>query len=277
MGELYLCATPLGNLEDITLRALRILSKVDLVIAEDTRHTRKLLSHYEIHTPMISFFEHNQDVKIPYLLEELADGREIAMVTDAGMPGIADPGYPLVRAVLAEGHRITVVPGPSAITAALVISGFLPHPFYFHGFLPREGGARRELLGELQDENRTGVFYEAPHRLCKSLQDFREIWGEKRRVAVARELTKQYEEVVRGSFAEVVAHFTAHPPRGELTLVTEGKLEQGEDAVLPVDPAALRVAVDALIKAGCGLQDACKGVGRALGLSKSEVYRAYHK
>jgi len=274
MGELYLCATPLGNLEDITLRALRVLREVDLIAAEDTRHTRKLLSHYDIHTPSTSFFEHNQITKIPYLLEELGKGKAIAVVTDAGLPGLADPGYPLVQAALAEGHRVTVVPGASAGVAALVISGFRPHPFYFHGFLPREKGERRELLKELREESRTGVFYEVPHRLQKSLQDFIEIWGGSRRVCIARELTKQFEEVLRCTFSEAAAHFKENPPRGEFTLVTEGKQEPNR--ALPADPQAVRAAVGALIQAGADLSTACKAVGRALGLSRSEVYRAYH-
>ncbi|HHW39713.1 MAG TPA: 16S rRNA (cytidine(1402)-2'-O)-methyltransferase [Syntrophomonadaceae bacterium] len=274
MGELYLCATPLGNLEDITLRALRVLREADLIAAEDTRHTRKLLSHYGIHTPSTSFFEHNQVTKIPYLLEELGKGKTVALVTDAGLPGLADPGYPLVQAALAQGHRVTVVPGASAGVAALVISGFRPHPFYFHGFLPREKGERQELLKELREESRTGVFYEVPHRLQKSLQDFVEIWGGSRRVCIARELTKQFEEVLRCTFSEAAAHFSKNPPRGEFTLVTEGKREA--EQAPPGDPRALREAVDALIRAGAEPTAAFKAVGRALGLSRSEVYRAYH-
>ncbi|MDH7578332.1 MAG: 16S rRNA (cytidine(1402)-2'-O)-methyltransferase [Bacillota bacterium] len=274
-GVLYLCGTPLGNLEDITLRALRTLGEVALIAAEDTRCTRKLLSHYGIRVPFTSFHEHNQREKVPFLLEELARGRSVALVTDAGMPGLADPGYLLVRRALTEGYRVTVVPGPSAVVAALVVSGFPPYPFYFQGFLPREGGARREFLKELEEETRTGVFYETPHRLRKTLEDFREVWGEGRRVAVARELTKQFEEVVRGSFAEVAAHFADHPPRGELTLVTEGK--RGGAPALPEDPGAVRSAVESLLRAGAELQAACKAVARALGISKSEAYRAYHK
>lgn len=274
MGELYLCATPLGNLEDITLRALRVLKEADLIAAEDTRHTRKLLSHYGIHTPATSFFEHNQAAKIPYILEELGKGKRIALVTDAGLPGLADPGYPLIRAALEEGHRVTVVPGASAAVAALVVSGFPPHPFYFHGFLPREKGERRELLKELREESRTGVFYEVPHRLLKTLEDFIEIWGGRRRVCIARELTKQFEEVLRCTFSEAAGHFRENPPRGEFTLVTEGKQEQEQD--VSAEPQAVREAVDALVRAGADLTAACKAVGRALGLSRSEVYRAYH-
>lgn len=272
MGELCLCATPLGNLEDITLRALRVLREADLIAAEDTRHTRKLLAHYGIHTPLTSFYEHNQAAKIPYLLEELRKGKRVALVTDAGLPGIADPGYPLVRAALDDGHRVTVAPGASAVVAALVVSGFPPQPFYFHGYLPREKGERRELLRELKEERRTGVFYEVPHRLLKTLEDFAEIWGAERRLCIARELTKQFEEVLRCTFAEALQHFEKNPPRGEFTIVTEGKREEPPIAA---DPQAVREAVDALLRAGADLTAACKGVGRALGLSRSEVYRIY--
>ena len=227
MGELYLCATPLGNLGDITLRALEVLQQVDLIAAEDTRHTRKLLNHFGIHTPTTSYYEHNRQAKAPRLLAELAGGKKIALVTDAGTPGIADPGHQLVQQALSRGHRVTIIPGPSAVIAALVISGIRPHPFYFQGFLPRKAGERRALLAELADDARTGVFYEAPHRLQKALQDFCEVWGPERQVAVARELTKQFEEVSRGSFAQVATHFAATPPLGELTIVTAGWDEAG--------------------------------------------------
>jgi 16S rRNA (cytidine1402-2'-O)-methyltransferase len=227
VGELYLCATPLGNLGDITLRALDVLKQVDLIAAEDTRHTRKLLNHFDIHTKTTSYYEQNRQAKAPLLLTELDAGRKIALVTDAGTPGIADPGHQLVQQALLQGHQVTIIPGPSAVIAALVVSGISPHPFYFHGFLPRKPGERRALLTELAEENRTGVFYEAPHRLQKALQDFCDVWGPERQVAVARELTKQFEEVSRGSFAEVAAHFAAKPPMGELTIVTAGREEAG--------------------------------------------------
>ncbi len=177
MGELYLCATPLGNLGDITLRALEVLRQVDLIAAEDTRHTRKLLNHFGIHTPITSYYEHNRQAKAPLLLADLAGGKKIALVSDAGTPGIADPGHQLVLQAIAEGHQVTAIPGPSAVITALVVSGIRPHPFYFQGFLPRKTGERRALLTELAEETRTGVFYEAPHRLQKTLQDFCEILG----------------------------------------------------------------------------------------------------
>ncbi len=297
MGELYLCATPLGNLADITLRALEVLKQVDLIAAEDTRHTQKLLNHYGIRTPTTSYHDHNQQAKAPQLLAELANNKKIALVTDAGTPGIADPGYRLVRQALDQEHRVIALPGASSAIVALVVSGISPHPFYFQGFLPRKAGERRALLTELAEETRTGVFYEAPHRLQKTLQDFCDIWGAERQTAVARELTKRFEEIIRGSFAEAAAHFATAPPLGELVIVTAGRVvprhgdgslvakagdhpeEQaaGQDAA--PDPEAsqqIRSAVRALISAGADTQSACKAVAKALGLSKSQVYRLYH-
>jgi 16S rRNA (cytidine1402-2'-O)-methyltransferase len=284
VGSLYLCATPLGNLGDITLRALEVLRQVDLIAAEDTRHTRKLLNHFGIHTRATSYYEHNRQAKAPLLLAELAAGKQIALVTDAGTPGIADPGYQLVQQALAQGHQVIAIPGPSAAITALVVSGIRPHPFYFQGFLPRKAGERRTLLTELAEETRTGVFYEAPHRLQKTIQDFCEIWGPERQVAVARELTKQFEEVSRGSFAQVAAHFTATPPLGEVTIVTAGRDEEDAHPGLDVrgskcegKDALIREAVGALVRAGADVQAACKAVAHALGLPKSQVYRLYHR
>ncbi len=277
-GVLYLCGTPLGNLEDVTLRVLRVLREVDLIAAEDTRRTRKLLARYGVHTPLTSFHEHNQAEKIPRLLALLGEGKNLALVSDAGMPGLADPGYFLVREALDRGLRVTVVPGPSAVVAALVVSGFRPYPFYFQGFLPRARKERRELLEGLREERRTGVFYEAPHRLQETLAEFREVWGSERRVAVVRELTKRHEEVVRGTFAEVAEHFARSTPRGELTLVTEGRGDEEEawERELP-DREKIKAAVEALVAAGAPRAAALKGVARALGVSKSEVYRAYEQ
>lgn len=276
MGELYLCATPLGNLGDITLRTLKVLGEVDLIAAEDTRHTRKLLSHYKISTPTTSYHDHNERGKAPFLLAELASGKSVALVSDAGTPCVSDPGYPLVQQALAGGHQVTAVPGPSAVLTALIVSGFIPHPFYFYGFLPRKKGERLDLLCELEGNTWTGVFYEAPHRLQETLADFGEVWGEQRRVAVARELTKQFEEVFRGSFAAAQEHFTESPPRGEITLVVEGR-QGGGKAVSQKNGDAIREAVEALLRAGVELHDSCRAVGRALGISKSDVYRAYHQ
>jgi 16S rRNA (cytidine1402-2'-O)-methyltransferase len=312
VGELYLCATPLGNLGDITLRALEVLQQVDLIAAEDTRHTRKLLNHFGIHTPTTSYYEHNRQAKAPLLLMKLAEGKKIALVTDAGTPGIADPGHQLVQQALSQGHQVTIIPGPSAVIAALVVSGIRPYPFYFQGFLPRKAGERRALLAELAEETRTGVFYEAPHRLQKTLRDFCEVWGPERQVAVARELTKQFEEVSRGSFAQVATHFAATPPLGELTIVAAGRDGAGtrcsgrggrtvagesgaeepgiddervsgygpaaaQKRPSPAAPKQIKEAVGALVKAGVDTQSACKAVARALDIPKSQVYHLYHQ
>jgi 16S rRNA (cytidine1402-2'-O)-methyltransferase len=275
MGVLYLCSTPLGNLKDITRRVLDVLGGVDLIAAEDTRQTRKLLNHYGIKAKTTSYHEHNEREKAPYLLAELAQGKEIALVSDAGTPAISDPGFFLIQQALAAGHQITVLPGPSAVISALVVSGFTPHPFYFIGFLPRKKGERQELLQELAENPWTGVFYESPRRLRETIKEFSGLWGEQRRVAVVRELTKQFEEVFRGSFAEALEHFSTAPP-GEITLVVEGK-QGGEDHQFTGDYQVIREGVDLLIRAGAGVHDVCKGVARALGLSKSQVYKLYHK
>lgn len=275
MGVLYLCSTPLGNLNDVTRRVLDVLSQVDLIAAEDTRQTRKLLSHYGITAKTTSYHEHNEREKASYLLAELAQGKEIALVSDAGTPAISDPGFLLIKQALAAGHQLTVLPGPSAVISALVISGFTPHPFYFVGFLPRKKGERQELLQELAENSWTGVFYESPRRLRETLKEFCSLWGEQRRVAIARELTKKFEEVFRGTFAEALEYFP-NPPLGEITLVVEGK-QSAEDRQFAGDDQAIREGVDQLIKAGAGVHDACKGVARALGLSKSQVYKVYHE
>ncbi|HJX38992.1 MAG TPA: 16S rRNA (cytidine(1402)-2'-O)-methyltransferase [Anaerolineae bacterium] len=223
MGTLYVVATPIGNLEDITLRALRVLGEVDLIAAEDTRTTRKLLTHYGIKTPLTSYWEHSKLVKLHYILDTLQE-RDVALVSKAGMPGISDPGYELIGAALEKGYGVVPVPGPSAPVAALVVSGFPTDSFVYLGFLPRKGGQRRRLLSSLHGETRTVVAFEAPHRLLAALEEISEVLGE-RRVAVVRELTKLHEEVVRGTSGEVIPHFQNNPPRGEVTLVIEGAKE----------------------------------------------------
>lgn len=221
-GMLYLVATPIGNLEDITLRALRILREVDLVAAEDTRASRNLLNHFAIQKPLTSYYEHNKVTKGPVLLQKLKEGQNIALISDAGMPGISDPGADLVKEALADGILVTVIPGANAMLTALVASGLDTARFAFEGFLPREKSARRKQLLSLQDETRTLVFYEAPHRLLAVLRDLSEIFGREREMAAGRELTKLYEETVRGTIDQVLAHFEEKPPRGEFTLVVAG-------------------------------------------------------
>jgi 16S rRNA (cytidine1402-2'-O)-methyltransferase len=218
VGTLYLVATPLGNLEDITLRALRILREVPLVAAEDTRVTRTLFRAHDIHTPLASFHEFTTAGRRAHFVERLETG-DIALVTDAGTPGVSDPGFPLVRDALQAGHAVVPIPGPSAPIAALVASGLPTHAFCFLGFLPRTSQARRKLLQQHAQSDHTLIAFESPHRLRKALDDIRDTLGAERRVAVARELTKRFEEIVRGTAAQAAEHFTQHEPRGEFTLV----------------------------------------------------------
>ena len=220
-GTLYLVATPIGNLEDITQRALRILSEVSLVAAEDTRHTRRLLDHFGISAHVVSLFEHNERARTPALLARLAAGEAIAIVTDAGSPGIADPGYPVVRAAVEAGFRVESVPGASAVVAALQTSGLPTDAFTFVGFLPVKRGARRRRLEELSRRSETIVAFESPHRIAACLEDVEAVW-EQRPIALARELTKTFEEVLRGSAREVRAALTEAKRRGEMVLVLSG-------------------------------------------------------
>lgn len=221
MGTLYLVATPIGNLEDITLRALRVLREVGLIVAEDTRHTRKLLTHHRIHARLLSYHEHNKAARLGQILEML--GRDdAALVSDAGTPGLSDPGYELVAAAVRAGHRICPVPGPSAVTAALVASGLPTDSFVFLGYLPRQTAERRRLLSALADEPRTLVLFEAPHRLRSSLKDLARAFGAERLAVVCRELTKVHEEFVRGTLKELGSRFEEQIPRGEITLVIAG-------------------------------------------------------
>lgn len=218
-GTLYLCATPIGNLDDMTLRVLKLLETADIIAAEDTRNTLKLLNHFEIKTPMTSYHEHNKAEKGPKLVERLLAGENIALVTDAGMPGISDPGADLVKLCYEAGVPVTVAPGASAAVVALVLSGLDTRRFVFEGFLPMEKKERRAVLSTLEKEHRTMIFYEAPHRLLDTLEELEKIFGSDREMAAIRELTKKFEEVRRGTVAEIKAHFTAQPPKGEFVLV----------------------------------------------------------
>ncbi|NPA07166.1 MAG: 16S rRNA (cytidine(1402)-2'-O)-methyltransferase [Chloroflexi bacterium] len=217
-GTLYIVATPIGNLEDITLRALRVLREVDLIAAEDTRRTGQLLAHYEIATPVVRYDEHSHARQAPKILRALAEGRDVALVSDAGTPLLHDPGHELVQAALAAGHRVVPVPGPSAVLAALVASGQPAVPFAFAGYPPRKAAQRRRWLETWDDWPHTLVLLEAPHRLAATLADMAALWPE-RPLVLARELTKRFEEIWRGTVAQGVAHVQTHPPRGEYTLV----------------------------------------------------------
>ncbi len=226
MGTLYLVATPIGNLEDMSGRAVRILQSVDLIAAEDTRHTGRLLAHFNIRTPLTSYHEHNETARIPQILAALETG-DVALVSDAGTPGLNDPGFELVRAAIDAGHAVSPIPGPNAPLAALVASGLPCDAFLYLGYLPRKKSARRQQLAAVASQPYTLIFLEAPQRLVAALQDMQAELGN-RAIAIARELTKLHEEFVRGSIAEVLAHFEQTVPRGELTLVVAGRRDEAD-------------------------------------------------
>jgi 16S rRNA (cytidine1402-2'-O)-methyltransferase len=265
MGTLYVVATPIGNLEDITARAVRILREVSLVAAEDTRKTRRLLSGHNIVTRITSYHEANKKTKLGLLLTCLGE-MDVAIVSNAGMPGVNDPGYELIASAISSGIAVVPVPGPSAIIAALVVSGLPTHQFTFLGFLPRTAGERRRLLASVAEDRRTLIVFEAPHRLQESLDDILTEMGD-RQIAVCREMTKLHEEVFRGSVREALLHF--QKPRGEITLVIAGKQSgaQGEE----VGAAALR-EVESLREQGMGLKDAVSLAAAGSGISKKTLY-----
>ena len=265
-----MCATPIGNLEDASIRLIKVLRKVDIIACEDTRRTAKLLQRFRIKTPMTSYHKHNLREKEPYLINVMLSGGLVALVSDAGTPGISDPGEVLVRKALAEGIKVEVVPGPSALVAALVVSGMDTSRFVFEGFIPARAAERRDFLKGLASEPRTIILYEAPHRLLRTLQDMEEIWGE-RRLAVARELTKVHEEIVRGTPAELREYFSANPCKGELTLVVEGRPERQKN----VTRDTLLREVQELIDRGVEKKEAFKMKAREYGIKKSDIYDLY--
>ena len=271
MPTLYITSTPIGNLEDITLRALRTLRDVGLIAAEDTRVTRKLLSRYDIHTPLTSFNEHNQSAKLPELLSALSE-MDVALVSDAGTPGVNDPGKSLVQAASDAGATITVIPGPSAVTSAVALSGIVDEAFLYLGFLPRKKGERASLLKSLSHEERPVVALESPRRLRQSLQDILHTLGD-RRIAVCREMTKLHEEIFHGSVSDALAHFTQ--PRGEFTIVLQGAQKSDTD---DADNEQFAASLLAELKAqGAGARHAVAHVTAVTGLSRRQVYRMWLK
>ncbi len=267
MPTFYIVSTPIGNLEDITLRALRVLREVTLIAAEDTRRTQKLLNHYDIHTPLISYHEHNQRRRERRLLEALARG-DVALVSDAGTPLINDPGAALVQAALEAGHRVTPVPGPSAPLAALVASGLPTDAFLYLGYLPRKSPARRAFLQTVADLPYTLLFLETPQRLQAALDDLAAVFGPQRPLTVARELTKQHEEFLRGTIADAQAHFAAHPPRGEFVLVVGGATRLPEKW----SEAALDAAIAEGLRGGESPSALARRLAAASGWKRQEVY-----
>jgi len=266
-GTLYLVATPIGNLEDITYRAVRVLREVSLIACEDTRQTRKLLQHYGIDRPMASYHEHNEAARAAELAGRLSEGASIALVSDAGMPLVSDPGYRLVRAAIEAGIPVEPVPGPVALIAALAASGLPTDAFRFGGFLPARSGQRERVLEALRDESVTLVFYEAPHRILEVLADIQRVLGP-RPVVVARELTKVHEEFLRGTAEEIRADLAARASvKGEITLLI------GRSAATVQENEPIEDAVENCVRQGIPRMDAIKAVARRRGLSKREVYR----
>lgn len=269
MGTLYLVATPIGNLEDMTFRAIRILQTVDLIAAEDTRHTGKLLQHFQIKTPQLSYHEHNRQQRIPELLSKLSEGKAIALVTDAGMPLISDPGYELVKACVAQGISIVPIPGANAAITALSAAGLATDKFVFEGFLPAKSKERRSHLEILNSETRTLIFYESPHRLRETLQDLGTILGETREIVLARELTKMHEEFWRGTITDAIAHYTNREPQGEFTLVVAGAtLEKPQ-----LSEAAIKAELQNLLKQGLSRSDASRQLSQQTSLPRRQIYQ----
>lgn len=266
-GTLYIVGTPIGNLEDMTFRAVRILQTVDLIAAEDTRHTGKLLQHFQIKTPQISYHDHNRHSRTPELVDRLIQGTSIALVTDAGMPGISDPGHELVKACTEANVLVIPIPGATAAITALSASGMKSDRFVFEGFLPAKEKERRAHLETLIPESRTIVFYEAPHRLQKTLHDIAIVLGDDRSITIARELTKLHEEFWRGTVSDAIEYFTE--PQGEFTLVLAG----AEIAETPLTEAALKAELQALIAQGLSRSEASRQLSQATALPKRQLYQ----
>ncbi|CCQ93241.1 Ribosomal RNA small subunit methyltransferase I [[Clostridium] ultunense Esp] len=268
-GILYICPTPIGNLEDITLRTIRILKEVDLIAAEDTRHTIKLLNHYDIKKPLISYHEHNKKSKGELLIEKLKSGENIALVTDAGMPGISDPGEDLIRLSIEEGIEVIVLPGPTASIAALVISGLPTDKFVFEGFLPSKKRDRIKELERLKSETRTIILYEAPHRLLTLLKDMEKVLGN-RQISISRELTKLHEETFRGYLSEGIEKFETQKPKGEFVLIVKGAEIKEEDLFEGIN---IKEHIKLYMEEGLSKRDAVKKVAEDRGISRNLVYK----
>lgn len=273
-GILYLCATPIGNLEDITLRVIRTLKEVDLIAAEDTRHSIKLLNHFEIKTPMTSYHEFNKIDKAKYLVEQLIAGSNIALITDAGTPGISDPGEELVRQAYAAGIEVTSLPGACAAVTALTLSGLSTRRFCFEAFLPTDKKEKQRVLEELKYDTRTVILYEAPHRLKKTLQELYTVLGD-RTITIVKELTKKHETVLQTTLIEAANIFDTQEPRGEYVLVLEGKSQEEMDAEKQVQWEAVALAEHMKIYQDQGLdkKEAMKAVAKDRGISKRDIYQ----
>ena len=277
-GKLYLCATPIGNLDDITLRVLNTLKEVDLIAAEDTRHSIKLLNHFNIKTPMTSYHEYNKVDKARYLVEQMKNGVSIALITDAGTPGISDPGEELVRQCHEAGVPLTSLPGPAACITALTISGLATRRFCFEAFLPSDKKEKQWILEELKRETRTIIIYEAPHRLVRTLEELRETLGN-RRITICRELTKRYEMAFQTTFEDALAAYETEEPRGECVIVIEGKSisEIKEERMKSFEEMSLEEHMDLYEKQGIERKEAMRMVAKDRGISKRDVYQQLMK
>lgn len=271
---LYVCGTPIGNMEDMTYRAVRILSEVDLIAAEDTRNTLKLLNHFNIKTRLTSYYEHNKDSKGPQLIEMLKEGKDIALVADAGMPGISDPGEDIIRLCYENDIEVTAVPGPTAVVTAVVLSGLSCRSYIFEGFLPKNKKQRAEVLDRLKSETRTTVFYEAPHHLLSTLEEIYAVIGN-RKCAVERELTKRHETVERGSLSDIIKFFTENEPKGEFVIVIEGsdyeEIKRAE--LMKYNEMSIKEHFDKYISEGFDEKSAMKQVARDRNIGKRDVYK----
>ena len=274
-GTLYLCATPIGNLEDMTFRVIRVLKEADLIAAEDTRNSIKLLNHFDIHTPMTSYHEFNEIEKGKALIEKLLAGTNIALITDAGMPGISDPGEELVRMAYEAGIPVTVLPGACACVTALTLSGLPTRRFSFEAFLPMEKKERKAALEAIRTEQRTIVMYEAPHKLLRTLNDLSETLGESRKITVLRELTKKHESRFAGTIQEAVVHYTNEEPKGECVLVIAGRPEEEirAEQAEAWQELSLEEHVAKYEAEGMDRKEAMKAVAKERGISKRDVYQ----
>lgn len=274
-GILYICGTPIGNLKDITLRCLNVLKKVDLIAAEDTRHTKILLNHYQIRKPSTSYHKYSKEKKVEHILQLLQEGKKIALLSDAGMPGICDPGYEIIRKAIENSITIIPIPGVSALTTALVISGFALERFVFEGFVPRKKGEKRRFFLNLKDEERTIVFYETPHRIKDTLNTLKEVMGD-RRIVIARELTKKFEEIIRGKLSSVVESLNSREIKGEITLVLEGNRAYKKEDILCtqdyVREGKLEKEIQNYVNQGLYIKDIVSLVTEEYDISKKWVY-----
>ncbi|MBC1399008.1 16S rRNA (cytidine(1402)-2'-O)-methyltransferase [Listeria fleischmannii] len=277
-GALYLVPTPIGNLEDMTFRAIQVLQDVDLIAAEDTRNTIKLLNHFEIHTKMVSYHQHSDLKRQSEITNQIADGMKIALVSDAGMPSISDPGHELVLACLKEELPVIPLPGANAALTALIASGLTPQPFYFYGFLPRQNKERREALTELKNRRETWILYESPHRLKETLKALAKNIGDSRKITLCRELTKRYEEFLRGTIAEALSWAENENVRGEFCLIVEGNENPLTEKSAWWTDFTIKEHVEKVMEQDeATSKEAIKKVMQDRGLPKREVYQAYHE